>query len=146
MNQIQIRKIEEGDIQNGFLETLNEFRESKELTMERGIQLFKEIESNSHQMVYVAVFDEKVVGCATIILEQKFIHNGGKVAHLEDLVVRKKYRGNGIAEDIIRNLLGLAEKEGCYKTLSDCTNKVFPFWQKIGFRNHENATRYDHNV
>lgn len=146
MNKFQIRELEERDIQNGFLDCLNEFRESKELTVERGIQLFKDLKLNTHQMVYVSVVDEQVVGCATIIFEQKFIHNGGKVAHLEDLVVRKKYRGNGIAEDIIRTLLDIAEKEGCYKTLSDCTNKILPFWQKIGFKNHENATRYDHNL
>ena len=146
MNQLQIRKLEQRDIQNGFLDCLNEFRESKDLTVEHAIELFQELELNPVQMVYVAVIDEQVVGCSTILLEQKFIHNGGKIAHLEDLVVRKKYQGQGIAEEIIKTLLSIAEKKGCYKTLSDCTDKILPFWQKIGFKNHENATRYDHGL
>ncbi len=40
--------------------------------------------------------DGKVIGSISVLIEKKFIHNCGKVAHIEDVVTRKGYEGIGI--------------------------------------------------
>jgi glucosamine-phosphate N-acetyltransferase len=89
--------------------------------------------------------DEKVVGAATLLLESKFIHNGGIVGHIEDVVVEKNYQGQKIGEKIIRYLLEVAKTKGCYKTILDCVDEVKPFYEKIGFTHNANALRFDYN-
>ena len=37
-----------------------------------------------------------IIGSTTLLIEQKFIHDGGKVGHIEDVVTRKGYEGFGI--------------------------------------------------
>ena len=38
----------------------------------------------------------KVIGAGSVILERKFIHELGKVAHVEDIVVQSGYRGKNL--------------------------------------------------
>ena len=79
-----------------------------------------------------------------MLIEPKFIHNGGKVAHIEDVVVTKEYQGKGIGEKLIRSLLDYAKKNDCYKTILDSSDDVKPFYEKIGFKKHSNCMRFDH--
>ena len=70
------------------------------------------------------------------MIEQKFIHNGGKAGHIEDVVTRKEYEGRGIAKEIMKELINIAKENGCYKIILDCDEKVMKFYEKIGFRKH----------
>jgi glucosamine-phosphate N-acetyltransferase len=94
--------------------------------------------------VAVAIIEGKVVGSTTLLIETKFIHNGGKVGHIEDVVVDKEYQKKGIGEKIIMYLLRYAKDQGCYKTILDCTDEVKPFYEKLGFKHNANALRFDH--
>ena len=78
------------------------------------------------------------------MIEQKFIHDGGKVGHIEDVVVRKEYQGKGVGKKIVNALLKYAEKKGCYKTILDCSEDLIPFYESIGFKRHSNSMRFDH--
>ena len=51
-------------------------------------------------MIFVAILDGKVVGSTTLLIEPKFIHNGGLVGHIEDVVVNKEFQGQKIGEEI----------------------------------------------
>jgi glucosamine-phosphate N-acetyltransferase len=95
-------------------------------------------------VIFVALQKNKVVGATTLLIEQKFIHDGGKVGHIEDVVVSKELQGKGIGQKIIRFVLDYAKSQGCYKTILDCDDKVKPFYEKIGFEAHSNGMRYDH--
>ena len=92
----------------------------------------------------MALIEGKVVGAATLLLESKFIHNGGIVGHIEDVVVDKNYQGQKIGEKIIKYLLEFAKTKGCYKTILDCVDDVKPFYEKLGFKHNANALRFDH--
>ena len=50
----------------------------------------------------MAIIEGKIVGSTTLLIETKFIHNGGKVGHIEDVVVDKEHQGKGIGEKIIK--------------------------------------------
>ena len=145
MVDITIRELEEKDLFNGFLESMDSLKLASNLDIEKAKEVFEKISSNSNHYVYVAILDGRVVGSTTMLIEPKFIHNGGNVAHIEDVVVSKDYQGKGIGEMLMRSLLELAKDNNCYKTILDCTDEVKPFYEKIGFKRTSNGMRYDHS-
>ena len=145
MVDITIRELEANDLYNGFLESMDSLKQASNLDKEKSEQIFKKISSNPNHYVYVAVLDGKVVGSTTLIIEPKFIHDGGNVGHIEDVVVAKDHQGKGIGEMLMNSLLELAKENNCYKTILDCTDDVKPFYEKIGFKRHSNGMRYDHS-
>ena len=145
MVDITIRELEEKDLFNGFLESMDSLKLASNLDIEKAKEIFEKISSNSNHFVYVAILDGRVVGSTTMLIEPKFIHNGGNVAHIEDVVVSKDYQGKGIGEMLMRSLLDLAKDNNCYKTILDCSDEVKPFYEKIGFKRTSNGMRYDHS-
>ena len=145
MVDITIREIQDDDLFNGFLESMDSLKQASNLDKEKAEEILKKIKSNPNHYVYVAILDDKVVGSTTMIIEPKFIHDGGNVAHIEDVVVSKEHQGKGIGEMIITSLLELAKNNNCYKTILDCSDEVKPFYEKIGFKRHSNGMRYDHS-
>jgi len=144
MDDIIIRELQMDDLWNGFLTTLDSLRKASNIEKNIAENVYNKIKSNPNHIVIVASIDNKVVGAATLLLESKFIHNGGIVGHIEDVVVDKKYQGKKIGEKIINNLLDIAKTKGCYKTILDCVDEVRPFYEKIGFKHNANALRFDH--
>ena len=144
MDNIIIRELQKEDLGRGFLTTLDSLRRASNIEKNTADKIFDKIKNNPDHTVVVALVDEKIVGAATLLLESKFIHNGGIVGHIEDVVVDKNYQGQKIGEKIIRYLLERAKTERCYKTILDCADNVKPFYEKIGFKHNANALRFDH--
>lgn len=144
MTDVKIREIEKGDLEKGFLESLDSLRKATDLDSQKAEEILDKIKSNPNHKIFVAIMDGKVVGSTTLLIEPKFIHKGGLVGHIEDVVVAKEFQGKGIGEKIIEVSLDFAKKQGCYKTILDCTDEVKPFYEKIGFKRHSNAMRFDH--
>ena len=95
-------------------------------------------------LIIVAELNGKIVGSTTLLIEPKFIHNGGLVGHIEDVVVKKGFQGEKIGNKIIKHVLELAKNHGCYKTILDCSDEVKPFYEKMGFKQHSNELRFNH--
>jgi len=145
MSEIEIREIEEGDLEKGFLETLDFLRKASDIDKNKAKEILKKIQQNSNHIIHVAVDDNKIVGSTTLLIEQKFIHDGGLVGHIEDVVVRKDYEGKGIGIKLVTSLLERAKEKNCYKTILDCKDDVKQFYERIGFKRESNGMRYDHN-
>ena len=145
MEKIEIREIEEGDIEKGFLETLDFLRNASSLDKNKAKEILKKIKQNTDHIIHVAIDDEKIVGSTTLFIEQKFIHDGGHVGHIEDVVVRKDYERKGIGIKLITSVLERAKEKNCYKTILDCKDDVKQFYERIGFKHESNGMRYDHN-
>ena len=145
MEKIEIREIEEDDIEKGFLETLDFLRNASSLDKNKAKEILKKIKQNPNHIIHVAIDDEKIVGSTTLFIEQKFIHDGGYVGHIEDVVVRKDYERKGIGIKLITSVLERAKEKNCYKTILDCKDDVKQFYERIGFKRESNCMRYDHN-
>ena len=145
MADVIFRKLDENDLFNGFLESLDSLRKASDLNEEKAKEVFKKINSNPNHSVFVAILDSKVIGSTTLFIEPKFIHQGGKVGHIEDVVISKEHQGMGIGEKLINFVLNYAKQNQCYKTILDCTDDVKQFYEKIGFKKHSNCMRFDHN-
>lgn len=144
MTEVIIRELEENDLFDGFLESLDSLRKASTLSKEKARKIYEIIKSNQNHVVLVAVLDGKVIGSTTMIFEQKFIHDGGIVCHIEDVVVSKNHQGKRIGEKLIKFCLDFARKRNCYKTILDCSEEVKPFYEKIGFKKHSYCMRFDH--
>jgi glucosamine-phosphate N-acetyltransferase len=144
MASFKIRKLQKRDLYNGFLLSLDSLRETSQMKPRIANTVFERIIKNPHQIIYVALENSEIIGTASILIEQKFIHNGGKVGHIEDVSVRKEFQGKGKGQKIVKALLDYAEKKGCYKTILDCTDNLIPFYENLGFKRHSNSMRYDH--
>lgn len=135
-----VRELEEKDLQRGFFETLSNLKSVGELSgdLERSKRILHEIKSNLLYKIFVAVKDDgEVVGATTLLIEQKFIHNGGKAGHIEDVVTHKDFQGMGIGSSVVRKAIEAAKEAGCYKIVLDCSEENVPFYEKLGFRRHE---------
>ena len=145
MSEITIREIEEDDLEKGFLETLDFLRNASDLDKNKAKEILKKIKQNTNHIIYVAIDNKKIVGSTTLLIEQKFIHDGGLVGHIEDVVVRKDYEGKGIGIKLVTSMLERAKEKNCYKTILDCKDDVKQFYERIGFKRESNCMRYDHN-
>jgi len=144
MSDVKIREIVESDIENGFLESLDSLRKTSDLDREIGKDILRKIIRNPDHIIYVAEFNGKIVGSATLLIEQKFIHDGGKVGHIEDVVVSKEFEGKGIGMLLVTSLLTRAKSNNCYKTILDCKDELIPFYERIGFKQEANQMRYNY--
>ena len=132
------------DLENGFLESLDSLRQASDLEENSAKNILRKILQNDNHIIHVAELDGKIVGSTTLLIEQKFIHKGGIVGHIEDVVVKKEFWGQGIGMKLVLSLLDIAKKRQCYKTILNCEDSLIPFYEKIGFRHKSNEMRFDH--
>ena len=144
MSELIIRKIIESDLENGFLESLDNLRQTSNSEQNSVRNILKKILENENHIIHVAELNGKIVGSTTLLIEQKFIHEGGFVGHIEDVVVNKEFEGQGIGMKLVLSLLDVAKEKKCYKTILNCEDKLIPFYEKIGFKQKSTEMRFDH--
>jgi len=145
MSEIEIREIEEDDLERGFLESLDFLRKASDIDKNKAYDILRKIKQNPDHVIHVALDNNKIVGSTTLFIEQKFIHDGGRVGHIEDVVVRKDYEGRGIGMKLVISLLNRAKEKNCYKTILDCKDDLKIFYERIGFKSESNCMRYNHD-
>ena len=142
-----IREIEQADLEKGFFQTLSNLAMLGRIRddLEQAKKILQEIKSYPLYKIFVAVKndDAEIIGSITLLIEQKFIHDGGKSGHIEDVVTRKEYEGIGVGSALVSTALAFAREKNCYKVILDCSEKNVPFYEKIGFRKNEISMRYD---
>jgi len=144
MSDIIIREIQESDLDNGFLESLDSLRKASDVNIDTAKKILNEIISNPNHIIHVAEKNGKIIGSTTLLIEQKFIHQGGKVGHIEDVVVSKEFEGRGIGIKLVTSLLEKSKEMNCYKTILDCKEELIPFYERIGFKQESKQMRYNH--
>lgn len=104
-----------------------------EFTKEQFNDQLKLIKSNPYHKVMVAVLDGTIIGTITILIENKFIHNLSRVAHIEDVVVDNRCRLRGIGRSLIIKAIEVSKEFDCYKIILDCSENNLAFYEKFGF-------------
>ena len=142
-----IREIQQTDLTKGFFQTLSNLATLGSIRedLKQAEKILQEIKSYPIYKIFVAVKndDGEIIGSITLLIEQKFIHNGGRAGHIEDVVTRKEYEGIGVGSALVHAALAFAKEKNCYKVILDCSEKNLPFYKKIGFRQNEISMRYD---
>ena len=141
---VRVRPLREADLGKGFLEALDALRPASDLAPERALEVFRRLDRNPDCVVAVAEVEGRIAGAATLLIEHKFINQGGVAGHIEDVAAAAGQQGRGIGSALIRYLLARAEAAGCYKTTLDCADGVMPFYRRLGFRRRTNGMDFRH--
>lgn len=132
-----VRPLNAKDFFNGYLDLLSQLTTVGDMSyMEFRDQLNKINKANTCKIFVIEHTDQlmqKLVGTATLLLEDKFIHNCGKVGHIEDVVIDEQYRGKGLAKKLINHLTEYARIERCYKVILDCSDENVVVYEKCGY-------------
>ncbi|XP_076234139.1 glucosamine 6-phosphate N-acetyltransferase [Calliopsis andreniformis] len=131
-----IRPLKSGDYDRGFLQLLTQLSEVGNVNKEQFLNCFHMMKSTgSYYLVVIEdVSTGKTIASATLVLEQKFIHNCALRGRIEDVVVSNKYRGKHLGKLIVKILLQLARYLRCYKLSLDCKDHLIPFYESLGFK------------
>lgn len=135
MSSINVRKLEPSDISE-FLESLDALRPSSAMSKEKALTILGEIQTNPNHHIFVALKEDHIVGTATLLIERKFIHDGGLVGHIEDVAVHKNAQRTGIGSKLVEHLSKVAKNAGCYKVILDCEADLVGFYERLGFSRH----------
>ncbi len=140
MSGIAIRELQRDDFERGFLDTLSALT-SVELTADRARELFDNTPPN--QFTFVALDGDRVIGTTSLVIDQKYIHSGGRVGHIEDVAVASNFQRRGIGTELVRYAADYAKTAGCYKVILHCFAELSPFYQRMGFRDFNIGMRLD---
>lgn len=124
-----IRLLNLNDYQK-YLPLINEFRSTK-FTKEQFVETLDLINKSSE--IWIIEKDDDLIATGTIIYESKFIFNISKVAHIEDICVKSKYRGQGFGKLMVKHLVELSKINKCYKVVLECSEDNSHFYEKCGF-------------
>jgi ribosomal protein S18 acetylase RimI-like enzyme len=91
----------------------------------------------------VVKYEDQIIGTGSILVEDKIIHGMGKVGHVEDIVIDKKFRGLGLARQLMEKLIQIAKDKQCYKIILATSDDTVQFYEKIGFKKHSSCMRLD---
>ena len=123
------KKLETKDYKKYF-ELINTFRKSyfTKTDFENQIQI---LGPNTEIWIIENEYSD-LIGSGTILYEYKFIHDCGKIGHIEDVCIHDKYRGKSYGEQLIKFLLERAKEKNCYKVILDCQPELEKFYSKCG--------------
>lgn len=95
-------------------------------------KLITNLRDNHMILLYMDTMDN-IRGAITIFIEQKIIHNGKCVGHIEDFVVSEQMQNQGIGTLLINQAIQLSKINNCYKVILDCDSKLEKYYGKRGF-------------
>jgi glucosamine-phosphate N-acetyltransferase len=144
--RFDVREMSEADLKKGFFETLGNLAEIGMIKndQETAKRILQQVMSSPFYKIFVAAkTDGDIIGSNTLLIEQKFIHNGGKVGHIEDVVTKSGYEGMGVGRALVAKALAFAAEMKCYKVILDCSEENVQFYRKMGFKEHGLSMRHD---
>src|SRR5262245_11343285 len=97
---LRVRLLRGEDLENGFLDTLTALTEVA-LDGSAARSILAELPENVRTLV--AERDGQIVGTATLLIERKFIHGGGRVGHIEDVSVHRDFQRQGIGTALVNH-------------------------------------------
>jgi len=124
-----MRSVYTSDFDKDYIELLEQLTVVGEVTREQ----FNEFVEKNGKNIFVIEESNKIIATITLIIEEKLIHNCGKVLHIEDVVVDKLHRKNGTGKKLLEFATQYAKDNNCYKIILDCSEDVKKFYESVGF-------------
>ena len=140
-----VRELKKEDLKSskGFLKTLENLSTVGTIDQKKAQDILDYINSKDGH-IYVAIdAAEQIIGTATLLVEQKFIHAGGKVGHIEDVATREGYERKGVGKAVVGYAVEEAKKFGCYKVILDFNDENIQCYEKLGCKKYENCMRHN---
>jgi glucosamine-phosphate N-acetyltransferase len=93
--------------------------------------------TSGFQRYLCAVENESVVGFCSLTIKNN-LWQAGYLAHIDELIVRKEWRGLGIGSALLAAIIGVARQAGCSRVELDSAfhrSEAHSFYQQRGFEN-----------
>eukprot|EP00427_Karlodinium_veneficum_P056065 CAMPEP_0169420238 /NCGR_PEP_ID=MMETSP1017-20121227/65426_1 /TAXON_ID=342587 /ORGANISM="Karlodinium micrum, Strain CCMP2283" /LENGTH=137 /DNA_ID=CAMNT_0009528993 /DNA_START=64 /DNA_END=477 /DNA_ORIENTATION=+ len=103
----EVRLLQRDDYQKGFKELLAQLSDVGDLSEECFLKVFdsRSQQVNSYRCVVVEHVESKcLVSTATLLVEEKFLHGGARVGHIEDVVTDSSHQRRGLARLVMSTL------------------------------------------
>ncbi|XP_046992169.1 probable glucosamine 6-phosphate N-acetyltransferase isoform X1 [Schistocerca americana] len=131
-----VRPLCRADYEKGFVQLLGQLTSVGDITKEQFLRRYAEMKACKNTYFITVIEDtitNRIIGAATLVIEQKFIHGCAVRGRLEDVVVNDTYRGKQLGKLIVTTVALLAKTLNCYKITLECKDKLIPFYQSIGY-------------
>jgi glucosamine-phosphate N-acetyltransferase len=124
------------DYEKGYFELLSQLTIAPKVSFQKFSDTLQKIEKSTNTCIRVIEDHESqmIIGSGTVIIEQKFIRECRSVGHIEDVVVHKDYRKQGLGTILIQELIDLCQSFDCYKIILDCSPENFYFYKNCGLK------------
>ena len=126
---MRIRPLELED-KNAYFDLLYQLNQYKiELTQNEWLRQYNRI-LKQEGTIFVMENQSKIIATAKIYVEFKFSQ---PIGHIEDVVVDKQWRNQGIGSRMIEKLIDFAQKHECYKIILNAKPDLSKFYTRLGF-------------
>lgn len=137
IGDVVLRPLSVGDLDRSFFALLSQLTKAPALPRDAFAAYLAALDANPDQVVLVAEADGggsgALLGTASVLIERKALRGGGKVGHVEDVVVDAAARGASLGKALIDRLAAICEERGCYKVILDCDENNVEFYERCGF-------------
>lgn len=134
---LKMRPLNTGDYDRGFLQLLTQLTLVGDVSREEFLARFHSMKACKNTY-YVTVIEDteldQVVGAASLVVEEKFIHHIATRGRIEDVVVNDNYRGKQLGKLLVQTLTLLGKHVGCYKMTLECVHKLIDFYGQCGYK------------
>jgi glucosamine-phosphate N-acetyltransferase len=129
------RKLELSDKKN-YLQLMNNFRPTKlDMDDNEYEDIFNHITKNG--TIIVAEMNGQLIGSITVLIEQKFIHNSSKYAHIEDVFVSEHIRNKKVGKNLVEKSIDFCRQQDIMKISLNCAQDLSKFYSVCGFEQRQ---------
>lgn len=130
MSKINFRLVKEEDINDVFI-LLNQLKKIDLENIDRK-KAWNDFNSNTSSNSIVGIYNNKIVAYGSVVIENKI--RGEVAGHIEDIVVDSEVRGKMVGVSLIKELIEISRKKGCYRITLFCNEKLVNFYSRNGFK------------
>jgi|UniRef100_A0A6C0IL95 perosamine synthetase len=132
---VTYRKLELSDKKN-YLQLMNNFRPTKlDMDDNEYEDIFNHITKNG--TIIVAEMNGQLIGSITVLIEQKFIHNSSKYAHIEDVFVSEHIRNKKVGKNLVEKSIDFCRQQDIMKISLNCAQDLSKFYSVCGFEQRQ---------
>ena len=130
MSKINFRLVKEEDINDVFI-LLNQLKKIDFENIDRK-KAWNDFNSNTSSNSIVGIYNNRIVAYGSVVIENKI--RGEVAGHIEDIVVDSEVRGKMVGVSLIKELIEISRKKGCYRITLFCNEKLIDFYSRNGFK------------
>ena len=130
MSKINFRPVKEEDINDVFI-LLNQLKKIDLEKIDRK-KAWDDFNYNTSSKSIVGIYNNKIVAYGSVVIENKI--RGEVAGHIEDIVVDSDVRGKMVGVSLIKELIEISRRKGCYRITLFCDKKLINFYSRNGFK------------